>query len=153
MKFITEDDIWGIRRAVYTLWGETIRNSTDYFGLSSSYRQFAFDAFYNQQIPEAWRETLATVKRHTDDIKKMVSHSFNLIWYRRNGQINSADLNRCNQQFIQAINNKEIELPTYMEIEEEKQKWQAHPQYNKERGFSQPIREEMIQLKIHKGGE
>lgn len=151
-KFITKDDIWGVRKAVRTLWNRHCHSGDSWF--NNGYhqrvdRQLEFDAFYNQQIPEAWRETLATVKRHSSEIEELAKNPQyqGLIWFKRNNQINSGYLNN---QLVDAIKKQEVMLPTYMEIEEEKQKWQSHANYNKEQGFSEPIKEELIQIRIHK---
>jgi hypothetical protein len=148
-KFIVKDDIWGVRQAVRILWNKRCLSGYNWGRHSRIDKEIEFDAFYNQQIPEAWRETLATVKRHAEDIDAVASNSQfqGLVWFKRNGQFNSGYLN---QQLADEIRKGGLELPTYIEIEEEKQKWQSHPQYNEERGFSEPIREELIQIRIHK---
>jgi hypothetical protein len=150
-NFITNDDIWGIRQAIKTIYDRFPKNRFSNGGWHTFIdSRIEFDAFYNQQVPEAWRESLGTVERHVGDIEALLkSENFQegLIWYVRNGQFNTGYLN---QQFVDDIKAGKVVLPTYIEIEEEKQRWQSHPQYNKEKGASSPIREEFIQIKIHK---
>ncbi len=160
-KFITEDDIWGIRKAVRGIW-ESSKKPVATWYIDESYKNdknadFFYNVFYNQVVPEAWMETRATVARHIDEIRSLAESEFvDKVWYSRNGQMSS--MNLCvngsgdfqNRQFWQSIESGEVILPTYIEIQEEQQRWQSHPQYNKERGFSEPIREELIQIRIHK---
>jgi len=150
-RFITKDDIWGIKQAIRILWDRECGYKSSWSnggGLhSGGDKEIEFNAFYNQQVPEAWRETLATVKRHAEEIKELASNPQyqGLVWFKRNGQINSGYLNH---QLVNEIKYGELELPTYMEIEEEKQRWQSHDQY--QGGRSQPIREELIQIRMHR---
>lgn len=151
-KFIEKDDVWGVRRAVRELWNRRCSSRDNW--INGGYharidKDLEFDAFYNQQVPEAWRETLATVKRHAGDIDALAGNPQyqGIVWFKRNRQFNTGYLN---SQLVESIKKGEVALPTYIEIEEEKQRWQSQANYRKEEGFSEPLREEMIQIKIHR---
>lgn len=157
-KFITNDDDWGIRKTVREIYAKysNIAGTRNFeYGIDIAKNQIVFDVFYNQFVPPAWRETRSTVLRHIDEIKaifKRKDYNPHYIWFTykdMNGQHNM----KCailTDNLLQRIKSGEVALPTYIEIEEEKMKWQAAPTYNPEQGFSQPIREEFVQLRIHK---
>jgi len=143
MKFITKDDDWGIRATLKELFKEKLKEKdhgpTE---LSVSW----FDIFFNQFLPPPYYETKSTVLRHIDEIKRLIGeYKLGWVWIERKGQyqcaISTNDLDR-------QIKDGMVTLPTYFEIEEEKKRWQNEIGYRKEEGFSNPIKEEMIQLKI-----
>lgn len=144
MKFITKDDDFGIRKTLREIYVEIWK------GEESTGRgvvlEDTFNFWMNQFIPPAWYESKGTILRHLDEIRA-IPYDINWVWIKRGKQYSCAVINH---QLLQQIKNKQIDLPTYQEIEEEKQRWQHHPQYNKEEGFSEPLKEEFIQLVIRK---
>lgn len=147
-KFIVKDDPWGIRKLMRDVFKKHSPFTIDSLTVSE---KILFDVFFNQFVPPAWRETRKTILRHLTEIKNLLSdpkrYSPMWVWIKRNGQF------KCglwNHEVARMVKNKEVELPTYLEIEEEKMRWQREPNYNKEEGFSQPLEEEVIQIKICK---
>lgn len=144
MKFITKDDDFGIRKTLFKLYGN--RSKSDCIVTSAAKVEEIFNFWMNQFIPPAWYESKGTILRHIDEIKA-IPYDPNWVWIKRGKQYTCAVIT---QQLMQQIRHKQVELPTYQEIEEEKQRWQSHPEYNKEEGFSQPLEEEFVQLVIRK---
>lgn len=147
-KFITKDDEWGIRRSIRKIWDSKTIKSDD--SRIAGEEELRFNAFFNQFVPETWKESKATVLRHIEAIKTLIQNSayqINYVWIRRNNQLKCVKLN---PDLARDIKDGRVGLPTYLEIEEEKMKWQRHPEYRTELGKSVPIKEEMISLRIIK---
>ena len=145
-KFITKDDHFGIRRTLKEIFSTKVSYSMENAGGNID---FALNIFVNQFLPPAFYESKGTIVRHLNQIKDILHNKYKIdwVWIKRNNQFSCAIIN---ESLMNQIKSKMVELPTYQEIEEEKQKWQAHPQYNKEEGFSEPLQEEYVQLVIHK---
>lgn len=151
MTFIKREDIWGIRKAVRKLWQQKVGNDSKFRNhFHDEERELAFNAFFNQFIPKPFRETKETVLRHKEDILKIIesgAYKADYVWVK---QGNSLKCVQINQSTKERLSRTKEELPTYEEIEEEKMRWQANPSYDKDRGVSQPILEEFVQLKFTK---
>jgi|SRR5882724_975118 len=144
MKFITKDDDWGIRITLKEIFfGKQKECSKDAF--------FEFDLFFNQYMPPAYYETKSTILRHLDEIRELLERFHKeykiglnkCMWIEKSGQYQCAIIT---DDLLRQLKSGLIRLPTYLEIEEEKKRWQNTLGYNKEQGFSDPIKEEMIQL-------
>lgn len=147
--FITQNDHFGIRKAVRQIW-----DSTPKLMIDSPWRKEAdtdFDVFFNQTLPRTWIESRESVIRHAQEIRDKIRTDYHRgeIWIKSPSGI------KCivpAAQIMERIKKGEIELPSYLEIEEEKMRWQQHPNYRTEEGESVPIEEEFVQLRIIKKG-
>jgi hypothetical protein len=156
-KYIKKDDIWGIRKAVRSIWNSEVNKSVDFSNLDYDEIEIAFNAFFNQFIPATYKETRETVLRHRDEILEIIKskgYQVKYIWLRQ--PIKGGNSLKCcllNNSTLTRLAQTKEELPTYEEIEAEKIKWQANERYDKINGFSVPIKEEYVQLKfISRGG-
>jgi hypothetical protein len=148
--FITKDDEWGIRKTLKDIFSPK-RLAHDWMGnvVKKEEAEMCFNIFFNQFLPPAYRETKSTVIRHVEEIRDIIKNKYeaNWVWLERNGGL-SCDV--ITDDILRKIQKNEIRLPLYLEIEEEKKKWQAKPQYRKDEGFSDPIKEEYVQLNLRK---
>lgn len=145
--FIKEDDIWGVRKTVKEIWARTLREPYLY-SMTSEEQKLAFDVFFNQYIPPAWRESKGTVMRHLSEIKALLrdkGYDRSYVWTQRDRQDIKCSIIRS---AFDDISKGKTKLVTYNEIEEAKMRWQSHEQYNEDQGFSRPIEEEVIQLRL-----
>lgn len=150
MTFIKRDDHWGIRRAVREIFDQHIKrsdfNQQHFSRLNAEEKDLAFNAFFNQFLPEPFKETKAGVIRHREEIRDILrseAYVVDYVWVRQGNSL------KCIQINASAMTRPDLEnLSTYEEIEEEKMRWQANPRYDKEQGFSQPIKEEFVQLRF-----
>lgn len=145
--FITQNDHFGIRKAVRQIWDSTPKNL--YYWDESI--ETDFDVFFNQTLPRTWIESRESVIRHAQEIRDKIRTDYRKgeIWIKSPSGI------KCiapAAQMMERIKKGEIELPSYLEIEEEKMRWQQHPNYRADEGKSIPIVEEFIQLRIIKRG-
>lgn len=140
-KWIDKDDEWGIRQALKEIYSGTnkkgkVRKIEDIF---------LFNVWLNQFIPPPYYETVSTVIRHIDEIKAI---NFYGIWIERKGSFQT--VNEFNKLLEWQLKEGMLRLPTYYEIQEELQRIQANPMYEKEKGITSPIKEEFVQLVIKK---
>ena len=103
---------------------------------------FRFLVWVNQFLPPTFYESIGTIQRHIDEIYA-ITYKPEWVWIKRNNQYGCAIIN---DSLLQQLDKKEVELPLYLEIENEKKRWQANENYDKKEGFSNPIKEELIQL-------
>ncbi len=145
--FITQNDNFGVRKSVRQIWDSTPNN----FYSWEREAETDFDVFFNQTIPRAWIESKESVIRHAEEIREKIKKE-----YRRGEMwIKSPSGIKCvvpAAQLMERIKNGEVELPEYLEIEQEKMKWQQKSNYREEEGKSVPIEEEFVQLRIIKKG-
>lgn len=146
-EFITHDDDFGIRSTLKELFFKIFPKDKVPSWLQGD-RNFWFDVFFNQFIPPAYYETKGTIIRHIDEIYHlMTQYRYGILWIKRREQYSAVGLN---DSLWRQIKEHMVDLPTYMEIEREKQKWQQTPGYRIEEGFSSPIEEEYVQLNLHR---
>ncbi len=143
MKFITKDDDFGVISLLRELYPHKVKLWEDF---DKGY-EFRFRVWMNQFIPPVFIETKGTIQRHIKEIEA-IQYDPKWVWIKRGNQYGCAILNH---DIMNQIKNKQVELPTYQELEEEKQRWQNTPGYDEDEGFSQPIKEEMVQLVFRKG--
>ncbi len=149
MGLILTDDIWGVRRLVKELFDGHIY----YLPYKEEYdrldKEFFFNVFFNQKIPPVWLEGKSSVLRHLSEIKKLLeSHQIGEVWTEKPNRGYSCD--KLSLELFKRIKQGEVRLLTYLEIEKEKVKWQEKPSYRQSEGYSNPIEEEYIQLRIKK---
>jgi len=99
-----------------------------------------------QFLPPAYYASKGAIHRHLEQIKA-IQYQPDWVWIKRGDQYQCAIITTSLKA---QIDHQQVEIPTYFSIEEEKKRWQATPNYNKEEGFSSPIEEEVVQLVIHK---
>ena len=158
-KFITKDDVWGIRKMLKKIYFsiETFISGELSTELN---KELCFNIFFNQFLPPTYCETQETVIRHADQIREIIRKDYKKewVWLRRPSYKNPKDLScvRMNDAIMNEIKSeiksKNCNLPLYLEIEETKKKWQAKEEYHKDQGFSNPIKEEYIQLRVLRKG-
>ena len=152
MKYIKKDDDFGVIKTLRELYKKrfkTYHDSNMEYELNNrndDMQEFMFNNWMNQFLPPAFYETRGTIQRHIDQIKN-ITYNPTWVWIKRNNQYSCAVLT---DQLYRQIKDKEVSLPIYQEIEEEKQKWQATPNYRKEAGKSEPLKEEYVQLVIQR---
>lgn len=142
MSFITTDDDFGIRQMLREIFVPMHKKTHG----AGEYLELWFNVWMNQFLPPVWYESTGTIQRHIDEIRAV---PYNTVWvWKWRGDDISCD--PLTERVAQEIKLGKITLPTYLEIEQAKQRWQNTAGYNKERGFSAPIEEEVIQLRIQK---
>ena len=136
--YITKDDYFGIRKAVRVIFKKARPLEGD----------FGFNVLFNQVIPRVWVESYESVLRHAEEIRKLVEEfKPSQVWIERGGRLKCVEMTG---DLKVALEKGKIRLPTYLEIEKAKTRWQQKPTYRKEEGFSQPIAEEYVQMKIYR---
>lgn len=144
-------DEWGIMKGALEIYSREILllevTNNDY--------NLAFYIFFTQFLPDPWKESRGTIIRHYDEIVSLLhSDSYDPSWcWIKFPKLKNQSQIRCNnltQILYRLIKSGERELATYLEIEKQKNEWQAHPSYRKDEGFTTPIIEEVVQLKINK---
>lgn len=137
--FIQKHDPWGISRLIESMWNKH---------RASKIELFYFWIFFNQFVPEPYRASTEAVHRHYDEIVSLMEgRDVFQVWTKHGNQLKCVVLN---DEVRDNLKRGIVSLPVYEEIEREKMKWQQHKDYRKEEGFSKPIVEEYIQLRIRK---
>lgn len=145
--FKGKEDHWGIKRAVREIFDsnkpriQTVPQHVDD-------NELLFDVFFYQFVPDVWKASRESVIRHRQDIEKIITsgvYKKGYIWIKRG---NSLKCGLLTPNFL--LNIKSVELPTYIEIEKEKTRWQNNPKYNEEQGKTVALEEEYVQLRIIK---
>lgn len=152
MKYIKEDDQFGVSKLARSIFSAWKTPTTRHFGgvsIADGWNDNdEFWVFFNQYLPNPWKQDTAALKRHKDEIKELLYKNPKIgeeVWVKKNQQISCINLTR---DALELLTQGILTLVTYEEIEKEKQTWQAHKDYRKEEGKSFPIEEEYIMLNI-----
>lgn len=161
--FIVEDELFGIRERIRGIWNLHRRPvESEAYGTSSGIvkeveRKYAFDIFFNQFLPEPWIADTAAVFRHHDEIVGVIKDkAYNTksvwIWILDREVGRSVSYAIINYQLLCKLQDNKylLGLPTYTDIEKEKQRWQRKATYREEEGKSNLIEEEFVQLHFHR---
>lgn len=149
---MTHDD-WGITRAIRALFLKSINPGFNHYSIGLDIekdKEFQFWIFFNQWIPNPWKASNEAVYRHIEEICSIPrfekGYSPYWVWVKR---ANSIRCDLVNDDLYKHVKTHFEDLPTYLEIQEEKQKWQAAYGYDKKiKGVSAPIEEEYVQLRL-----
>lgn|SRR3990167_8281854 len=154
MKFITQDDPWGIRQSVRKIYLKNYRSVLSNAVVKDKY--MLFDIFFNQFVPPVWRASKESVYRHVKEIENLIQapkrYSPLWVWILKHNQRPKCAV--LTENTLEAIEKGQSKLLTYPEIEKTKNEWQKKVFFRKEEGFSFELKEEYVQLRIRKrGGE
>lgn len=148
-EFIIKDDPWK-RRATARMIYDNAWNTFKFGSLIFRDKDLIFDIIFNQFIPCIYLGSKSTIWRHTQEIKLVIEEYLRVppkLYIFRKPDIKLIPIVMITQKRLNnwgGMGN----LPTYLEIEKTKQKWQQQQNYREEEGFSTPIMEEVIQLRL-----
>jgi hypothetical protein len=164
-EFIHKDDPWGATKLIREIWAKETSKRLYAQNLDAVYKynhikqitkpiDLLFWIFFNQFVPPPWKVSTDAVKRHIEDIRKLIddpAYSPYFVWIKRSRDMKCVGLDA---NVVEALEKGAFSLPLYEEIEAERNKWQNHENYHVENGKTQPILEEYVQLRFKpKGGE